>query len=91
MGRRVLVDHSDDQVSAVAYKGRTLTRDGVNGAGIVAPNVTDATKVTVPADAVCGSAAAPATCAPIAQSGGCLLYTSPSPRDRTRTRMPLSA
>ena len=62
--------NSDDQVSAVAYKGRTLTRDGVNGAGILAPHVTDATKVTVLADAVCGSAAAPATCAPIAQSGG---------------------
>ena len=25
------------------------------------------------------------------QSGGCLLYTSPSPRDRTRSRMPSSA
>ena len=23
--------------------------------------------------------------------GGCLLYTSPSPRDRTRSRMPSSA
>ena len=27
----------------------------------------------------------------VAQSGGCLLYTSPSPRDRTRSRMPSSA
>ena len=25
------------------------------------------------------------------QYGGCLLYTSPSPRDRTRSRMPSSA
>ena len=25
------------------------------------------------------------------QARGCLLYTSPSPRDRTRTRMPASA
>ena len=25
------------------------------------------------------------------QSDGCLLYTSPSPRDRTRSRMPSSA
>ena len=25
------------------------------------------------------------------QSSGCLLYTSPSPRDRTRSRMPSSA
>ena len=25
------------------------------------------------------------------ESGGCLLYTSPSPRDRTRSRMPSSA
>ena len=25
------------------------------------------------------------------QSRGCLLYTSPSPRDRTRSRMPSSA
>ena len=27
----------------------------------------------------------------IAQSDHCLLYTSPSPRDRTRSRMPSSA
>ena len=27
----------------------------------------------------------------IAFPGGCLLYTSPSPRDRTRSRMPSSA
>ena len=26
-----------------------------------------------------------------AVDGGCLLYTSPSPRDRTRSRMPASA
>ena len=26
-----------------------------------------------------------------AQNKGCLLYTSPSPRDRTRSRMPSSA
>ena len=25
------------------------------------------------------------------ESGNCLLYTSPSPRDRTRSRMPSSA
>ena len=28
---------------------------------------------------------------PIAVTYGCLLYTSPSPRDRTRSRMPSSA
>ena len=27
----------------------------------------------------------------LGQSSGCLLYTSPSPRDRTRSRMPSSA
>ena len=27
----------------------------------------------------------------LAEIGGCLLYTSPSPRDRTRSRMPSSA
>ena len=27
----------------------------------------------------------------VAQNRGCLLYTSPSPRDRTRSRMPSSA
>ena len=27
----------------------------------------------------------------VRRSGGCLLYTSPSPRDRTRSRMPSSA
>ena len=31
-----------------------------------------------------------ATCLDV-QSGVCLLYTSPSPRDRTRSRMPSSA
>ena len=29
--------------------------------------------------------------APAAEVGLCLLYTSPSPRDRTRSRMPSSA
>ena len=28
---------------------------------------------------------------PIAEDNSCLLYTSPSPRDRTRSRMPSSA
>ena len=28
---------------------------------------------------------------PVAVAGACLLYTSPSPRDRTRSRMPSSA
>ena len=32
-----------------------------------------------------------AECATIDQLSGCLLYTSPSPRDRTRYRMPSSA
>ena len=27
----------------------------------------------------------------LSQPNGCLLYTSPSPRDRTRSRMPSSA
>ena len=27
----------------------------------------------------------------VEQTSGCLLYTSPSPRDRTRSRMPSSA
>ena len=27
----------------------------------------------------------------VGQNGSCLLYTSPSPRDRTRSRMPSSA
>ena len=48
--------------------------------------------------AMCGSS--PATCSAIGSSGipemrkrgySCLLYTSPSPRDRTRSRMPSSA
>ena len=30
-------------------------------------------------------------CTPVLKSGTCLLYTSPSPRDRTRSRMPSSA
>ena len=36
-------------------------------------------------------AAADAGVTAIIQPGGCLLYTSPSPRDRTRSRMPSSA
>ena len=33
----------------------------------------------------------PAAAAPLLSSASCLLYTSPSPRDRTRSRMPSSA
>ena len=32
----------------------------------------------------------PKTAAPVAEGETCLLYTSPRPRDRTRTRMPPS-
>ena len=37
------------------------------------------------------AARAGATARAAAARGGCLLYTSPSPRDRTRSRMPSSA
>ena len=37
------------------------------------------------------SSALEAKLAAFEQSKGCLLYTSPSPRDRTRSRMPSSA
>ena len=33
----------------------------------------------------------PATLLTVARATSCLLYTSPSPRDRTRSRMPSSA
>ena len=38
-----------------------------------------------------GDGEAAGLASPIAQGGTCLLYTSPSPRDRTRSRMPSSA
>ena len=38
-----------------------------------------------------GQAALTATAKAVAVYGACLLYTSPSPRDRTRSRMPSSA
>ena len=45
---------------------------------------------------VCGDLTDAATCQravseAVTRFGGCLLYTSPSPRDRTRSRMPSSA
>ena len=38
-----------------------------------------------------GAAAAPAAAKPEAKAKTCLLYTSPSPRDRQKSRMPSSA
>ena len=56
-----------------------------SGAGLIAGT---ALWHGLPADA---RAAAKLQTAPSALSTTCLLYTSPSPRDRTRSRMPSSA
>ncbi len=60
-----------DVLPAVTYKDKTLTRDTTNNAaGIVAPHIITPSAVTVLASATCGSASAPTTCAPIAQTTG---------------------
>lgn len=64
------IDSIDDPTS-VSYSGQTFTRSALNGATIVAPHITNASLVTVLAQANCtSSTGAAANCASIAQSGG---------------------
>ncbi len=63
-------DTSDNPVS-VTYKGQTFSRDPLNGADILAPNITTPSAVKVLGQANCtSSTGAATTCAPIAQSSG---------------------
>ena len=50
-----------------------------------------AAPVMAAGDAVAGKARSTVCASCHGQNGICLLYTSPSPRDRTRSRMPSSA
>ncbi len=57
-----------DVVTQVAYNGQTLTRN-TNSGSLIAPHITSTTgQVTALGQAQCGTIAAPATCAGIAQA-----------------------
>jgi uncharacterized protein YdaL len=58
------IDTTDNPVT-VSYKGQTLSRNAGNGADVLAPAITNASLVSVLAQANCT-----ATCAPIAQTTG---------------------
>ena len=87
------VDDADGDPVDLAY---AWTLDGLD-AGVdtsTLPNDRTARDVTVrctvtPSDAT--GPGAPVISAPVVIDNSCLLYTSPSPRDRTRSRMPSSA
>ena len=57
------------------------------------PEIDDNTKVAIPLRnlVALGAGIVMATTAYVTLDTRCLLYTSPSPRDRTRSRMPSSA
>ena len=78
----------DDPSMAVEADDDATPGSLFHGAQIVATDEDDHERPASPADA----SAAPAE-DPIAMDGsdGCLLYTSPSPRDATLSRMPSSA
>ena len=59
--------------------------DGTAGSGVGVARAARGASACSASGAPCGRAAGGS------QSCDCLLYTSPSPRDRTRSRMPSSA
>ena len=61
------------------YRDRMTNKIGIIGAGISGLTLG------------CILAKESLNCTIYEKSNGCLLYTSPSPRDRTRSRMPSSA
>ena len=67
-------------VSSAFERGRVHALMGASGAG----------KTTL-MDVMCSRVTAGETSGRVTLGGVCLLYTSPSPRDRTRSRMPSSA
>ena len=80
------IGHADTQTAAEALD--KLSRGGpidklADIAGEIAPYI-------MPVEGFAGAAAGEAASG-LAKIIGCLLYTSPSPRDRTRSRMPSSA
>ena len=70
-----------------------LERRGARTVAFVGDSLTRYLYVSLLAALRATSAAAPrrVCCAPTPPPGGCLLYTSPSPRDATLSRMPSSA
>src|SRR5580704_4926995 len=60
-----------DNPTTITYKGQAFTRNGANGANILAPDITSPSAVTVLGTANCTDANGnPAACAPIAQTTG---------------------
>ncbi len=73
-----------DRVGAAAAKAPNIAMPGRPAAGaITMQNIAAALAHALPDDAI--------VVAEAVSWGGGLLYTSPSPRDRTRSRMPASA
>ena len=79
-GRQMLARGGYDAGDMVRGRNRARTRPG---GGFNMPFEQAQAPVVSPEDAAIANATAPAQ--------ACLLYTSPSPRDRTRSRMPSSA
>ena len=89
---RKLIEDNADKVEAMAQallKWETIDADQIDD--IMAGKPPREPKVSQPAGAAQPAAPAAVAAAASAQDNGCLLYTSPSPRDRTRSRMPSSA
>ena len=80
-----------EKLSIAGFEVEEIVDLAARAAGVVVGYVEqrdphpDATKLSVCTVAVGADAPLQIVC------GACLLYTSPSPRDRTRTRMPSSA
>ena len=71
--------------SSLSYDCDKLTEEDIEVLKSVGVKVTKKGKVTVPKGFVTDMASVPRLC------WACLLYTSPSPRDATLSRMPSSA
>ena len=87
-------EYSLEEVTSAAESSNLSVDEYVNEFGLETVEVTDEIQTTPTEGKTNGAVAKGATATPVtgqAPENTCLLYTSPSPRDRQKSRMPSSA
>ena len=90
--RRKYCFFKENNITEIDYKDVKLLKRFINDNGKIMPRRVTGTSATMHRKVVSAiKRARTIGLMPFIDNGSCLLYTSPSPRDRTRSRMPSSA